>query len=75
MFFVLEGCACDEGMRGIYNEFLSSRLEQHRKVFELIGEKTKCAVEPGHIAGLGLSSTRKDEITVRVKGQVYHITA
>lgn len=75
VFFVLEGCSCDEPMRGIYNEFLSARLEEHRKVFELIGEKTKCAPTPGHIAGIGFSSTRtSDEVTVRVDGgRVYKI--
>lgn len=66
-FFVLEGCATDEEMRGIYNEFLHPRLEPHRKVFELIGDKTKCAITENHIAGLGFSSTKKDEVIVRVR--------
>lgn len=66
-FFVLDGCACDEEMRGIYNEFLHSRLEPHRKVFELIGDKTKCAVTANHLAGLGFSSTKKDSLVVRVR--------
>lgn len=72
-FFMLDGCVCDEPARGIYNEFLDSRLDPHRKVFELLGEKTKCAVTDSggkpldHVAGLGFSTTRPEEITVRVK--------
>lgn len=66
-FFVLDGCACDEEMRGIYNEFLHPRLEPHRKVFELIGDKTKCATTASHLAGLGFSSTKKDTLVVRVR--------
>jgi len=63
----MHGCACDEEMRGIYNEFLHPRLEPHRKVFELIGDKTKCATTASHLAGLGFSSTKKDTLVVRVR--------
>jgi len=66
-FFVLEGAKSDEDMRGFYNEFLHSRLEEHRKVFEVIGDKTKCRPTEGHLAGLGFSSTKPDEVLVRVQ--------
>jgi len=66
-FFVLDGCACDDELRGIYNEFLSSKLEPHRKVFELIGDKTKCRPVEGGLAGIGVSSTKNDTITLRVR--------
>jgi hypothetical protein len=66
-FFVLDGCACDQNMRGIYNEFLHPRLETHRKVFEVIGDKTQCKPIPGHLAGLGFSSTKKDTFVARVR--------
>ena len=66
-FFVLEGAKSDEDMRGIYNEFLHPRLEPHRKVFEIIGDKTKCRPVEGHLSGLGFSSTKKDSFLVRVQ--------
>lgn len=66
-FFVLEGCKADEALRGFYNEFLHPRLESHRKVFEIIGDKTKCEPTDDHLAGLGFSSTKKDKVTIRVK--------
>lgn len=66
-FFVLDGCKSDEDARGFYNEFLHPRLEPHRKVFEVLGDKTKCKPTPGHLAGLGFSSTKTDEFRVRVQ--------
>lgn len=65
-FFVLEGAKNDEPTRGIYNEFLHPRLEQHRKVFEIIGEKTKCQPTENQLSGLGFSSTKRDSFLVRV---------
>lgn len=78
-FFVLDGCANPEGTRGIYNEFLRPDLEVHRKVFELIGAKTKCpADDDNQMAGLGFSSTKQDSVTARVTGpklnKTYNIT-
>ncbi len=69
-FFVLDGCKTDEEMRGFYNEFLHARLEPHRKVFEVIADKTKCRPTDGHLAGLGFSSTLRDaRVLVRVRTQ------
>lgn len=67
-FFILEGCKNPEPTRGIYNEFLNSKLEKHRKVFEVLGDKTKCAVVDEQLSGLGFSSTRGDRVAVKVKG-------
>jgi hypothetical protein len=66
-FFVLDGCKCDEDLRGIYNEFLHPWLEAHRKVFEVIGDKTKCQPTESQLAGLGFSSTKKDSVVIRVR--------
>lgn len=66
-FFVLHGALNDEPTRGIYNEFLHPRLEAHRKVFEIIGDKTKCQPTEGQLSGLGFSSTKRTDILVRVQ--------
>jgi hypothetical protein len=66
-FLVLEGAKSDEDMRGFYNEFLHQRLEPHRKVFEVIGDKTKCRPTEGQLAGLGFSHTKEDVFRVRVQ--------
>jgi len=67
-FFILEGCVNPEETRGIYNEFLRSDLEVHRKVFEILGNKTKCPVAEKQLSGLGFSSTQKNSCTFVVKG-------
>src|SRR5690606_25086526 len=67
-FFVLDGCRNDEPTRGIYNEFLRSDLDQHRKVFEVLGDRTKCQPTDEQLSGLGFSSTRGDSVLVRVTG-------
>lgn len=66
-FFVIEGAKSDEDTRGFYNEFLNARLEGHRKVFEVIGDKTKCRPTEGQLAGLGFSSTKKESFLVRAQ--------
>lgn len=66
-FFILEGCKTDQAARGIYNEFLDARLEKHRKVFEVLGDKIKCPAIDNQLSGLGFSSTRKDQVLVSVK--------
>lgn len=76
-FFILKDCKNPEPIRGIYNEFLSDSLAEHRKVFEIIGEKTKCPVTDEQMSGLGFSSTKRDTLTVKVKSdktnQTYNI--
>lgn len=65
-FFILRDCKNPEPTRGIYNEFLSSNLETHRKVFEILGDKTKCPVVDEQLSGVGFSSTQKNSAVVAV---------
>lgn len=67
-FFILKDCANPEPTRGIYNEFLTGALEPHRKVFEVLGSKSKCPISAEQLSGVGFSSTRHDKATVVVKG-------
>lgn len=73
-FFLLEGCANPEPTRGIYNEFLRGDLEPHRKVFEVLGSKTKCQPSAEQLSGLGFSSTIRESVTVRAIGQTINKT-
>lgn len=65
-FFIIDGCKTDEPMRGIYNEFLKPELEKHRKVFEVLGNKTKCLPTSNQLSGLGFSSTKRDSVLAKV---------
>ena len=65
-FFTLEGCLNPEPARGIYNEFLKGELDPHRKVFEVLGSRTKCEVTDKQLSGLGFSSTQSNCVTVKV---------
>lgn len=67
-FFILDGCKNPLPCRGVYNEFLSPKLEKHRKVFEVLGDKTKCPVADDQLSGVGFSSTRRDKVTVVAVG-------
>lgn len=68
-FFLLDGCRNSEATRRVYNEFLRGDLEQHRKVFEVLGAKTKCAPADDQLSGVGFSSTVRESVTVRAIGQ------
>lgn len=73
-FFMLRDCVNPDPTRGFYNEFLSSALDPHRKVFEVLGNKTKCPPQADQLSGLGFTAGREDEITVRVNNaRVYTI--
>ena len=67
-FFILDGAKADMPVRGFFNEFLKSELSNHRKVFELLGSKTMIAPDGQQLAGLGFSSTQRDELICRVGG-------
>lgn len=67
-FFILEGCRNPEPTRGIYNEFLDFKLQAHRKVFEVLGDKTKCAPAQEQLSGVGFSSTKEGKLTVLATG-------
>lgn len=67
-FFMLENCENPEEARGIYNEFLRPELTEHRKVFELLADRFKCATIDDQLSGVGFSSTKRAELLCRVKG-------
>ena len=72
-FFILDKCLNPEPTRGIYNEFLTNELEPHRKVFEVLGSKTKCQPSNNQLSGVGFSSTRSDAVTAIADGRPYLI--
>lgn len=78
LFLALRGCLNPDPVRGIYNEYLRPDLEPHRKVFELVGARSKAPYSDQQISGVGFSSTRGDSCKVVVRGdkinKTYNVT-
>lgn len=72
-FFILRGALNPDPVRGIYNEYLRPDLNEHRKVFEVLGSKTKAPFAPSQLSGLGFSSTLRNSLVVTVDGRPYEI--
>lgn len=66
LIFALEGCKNPDPTRGIYNEFLRNDLQEHRKVFEVLGNKTKCPYVEDQVSGVGFTASRNDSVTIVV---------
>jgi len=67
-FFILDKCMNPDETRGLYNEFLDNRLNEHRKVFEVLADKMKCPKSTEQLSGVGFSSTVRNELICKVNG-------
>jgi len=66
--FMLEGCKNYEKPRGLFNEFLRNDLKENRKVFEVLGSKMRVEDSENQLSGLGFSSTKRNDLIVKVEG-------
>jgi hypothetical protein len=67
-FFMLKDCVREGSSRGFFNEYLSDDLREHRKVFEIIGNKMRTEEEGEQLSGLGFSSTVRNSVYAKVTG-------
>ena len=67
-FFMLEDCVNPDKARGFFNEFLTDKLREHRKVFEVLGSKMKTEQSDNQLSGLGFSSTQRNHVFCKVAG-------
>ena len=71
--FMLKDCINPDKPNGFFNEYLTNDIYNHRKVFEALGSKMRVADCDNQLSGLGFSSTKRNDIVVRVKGNIDRI--
>jgi len=73
VFFMVDGCKNPDNPNGFFNEYLKNELLEHKRVFEALGGKMRVDDSEEQLSGVGFSTTQRNEVTVRVTGNVTRI--
>lgn len=71
--FMLKNCINSENPNSFYNEFLKEDLMQHKRVFEALGSKLSVKDSDNQLSGIGFSSTKRNDMLIKIKGQTERI--
>lgn len=72
--FILDKARIDTPLRPFFNEYLHPSLNEHRKVFEILGNKLMVQPSDDQLTGIGFSLTQRFQPVVKVNETVYRIT-
>lgn len=74
LFFIIDKSKVDNTLRPFFNEYLKPSLQEHRKVFEILGSKLMVKPSDQQLSGVGYSLTQKSQVIVRVNNSVIKVT-
>lgn len=73
LFFIIDKARVDDKLRPFFNEYIKPQLQEHRKVFEILGNKLMITTSDKQLSGIGFSLTQPTQIIVRANNTVYKI--